>query len=282
MSRRDCLAAGAALAISGGTFRHLLAEDNADTAVAVPQRDPLPLGFPALNPDEVQSVVGASHFNIDRVRKLLTKRPALARAAWDWGYGDWETALGAASHTGQGEIAQILIGHGARPNLFTLAMFGELDALKAVIKAMPGTQRIAGPHGICLLDHARAGHSNKRNTSEHRDKARAVAAYLEGLEKADPPAEGVKLSDKQKEAYVGHYEATAFNSTRYEVAVGRRGQLTLKQEPNGVARNLNPQGNHVFNPAGVDEVRIEFSMKASKATGLMIHDPDITIEALRI
>jgi hypothetical protein len=34
----------------------------------------------------------------------------LARAAWDWGFGDWETALGAASHMGSRPI---------RPDQFT-------------------------------------------------------------------------------------------------------------------------------------------------------------------
>ena len=42
-------------------------------------------------------------------------RPSLAKAAWDWGFEDWEDPLGAASHVGNHEIAEYLIGHGARP-----------------------------------------------------------------------------------------------------------------------------------------------------------------------
>ncbi len=282
ISRRGCLAAGAALAISGGSIHRLFAEDRETTSQPSDRRGELPPSFPALDPDDVQSVVGASHFNIERVRALVTKRPALARASWDWGFGDWETALGAASHTGQGEIARLLIDHGARPNVFTLAMLGELDAVKAVIKAIPGTERIPGPHGISLLDHARAGHSNNRNTSEHRDKARAVAAYLESLEAADTAEENATLTNEQKQAYVGRYEAEVFASLRFDVAIGRRGQLTLQQMPDGVARNLNSRGEHAFNPSGVDEVRIEFGMGAKHATRLSIHDPDITIVARRI
>jgi len=282
ISRRGCLAAGAVLAISGGSIHRLFAVDREATTQPSDQGGELPTGFPALNPDDVQSVVGASHFNFERVRELVTKRPALARASWDWGFGDWETALGAASHTGQGEIAQLLIGHGARPNHFTLAMFGELDAVKAVIKAMPGIEGIPGPHGISLLDHARSGHGNKRNTSEHRDKARAVAAYLETIDGAGTAEVNAPLTDKQKQAYVGRYEAGAFDSLRFEVAVVRRGQLTIKQMPDGVARNLNSRGNHAFNPSGVDEVRIEFEMNAEQATRLTIHDPDVTIVARRI
>ena len=35
-----------------------------------------------------------------RVKELVGRQPALAKATWDWGFGDWETSLGAASHVG--------------------------------------------------------------------------------------------------------------------------------------------------------------------------------------
>ncbi|MCH8004828.1 MAG: ankyrin repeat domain-containing protein, partial [Planctomycetes bacterium] len=45
----------------------------------------------------MEEVVRYSHFDIDAVHELITDRPALAKASWDWGFGDWESALGAAS-----------------------------------------------------------------------------------------------------------------------------------------------------------------------------------------
>ena len=54
--------------------------------------------FPSHDPSTVRDVVAASHVRIDRVRELVEASPALAKAAWDWGFGDWESALGAASH----------------------------------------------------------------------------------------------------------------------------------------------------------------------------------------
>jgi len=139
------------------------------------------------------------------------------------------------------------------------------------------------PNLVALeLSSFKCGHGNKRNTSEHRDKARAVAAYLETIDGAGTAEVNAPLTDKQKQAYVGRYEAGAFDSLRFEVAVVRRGQLTIKQMPDGVARNLNSRGNHAFNPSGVDEVRIEFEMNAEQATRLTIHDPDVTIVARRI
>ena len=62
--------------------------------------------FPAHEPEVAREIVGVSHGNAARVRELLKGRPALANASWDWGYGDWESALGAASHVGNQEIAR--------------------------------------------------------------------------------------------------------------------------------------------------------------------------------
>lgn len=79
--------------------------------------------YPSIDDEIVSSIVGASHSNFDKVKELVTKRPELARATWDWSFGDWETAIGAASHVGRRDIAELLIDHGARPDIFTFAMF---------------------------------------------------------------------------------------------------------------------------------------------------------------
>jgi len=68
----------------------------------------------ALNPELVQEFVGNAHGNKERVQELLEQEPALLQAAWDWGGGDWETALGAAAHMGRQDIARYLLAQGAR------------------------------------------------------------------------------------------------------------------------------------------------------------------------
>lgn len=73
----------------------------------------VPESFPRQNEEAVVETVTVAHFNYDRVKELVSARPALAKACWDWGYGDWESALGAASHTGRRDIAELLIEHGA-------------------------------------------------------------------------------------------------------------------------------------------------------------------------
>ncbi len=113
--------------------------------------------LPAQDPVVVKEMVGVSHANLARVREMVERQPALANAAYDWGFGDWENALGAASHMGRRDIAEVLLAHGARPSLFSAAMMGQLDVVRAFVTATPGVQRVLGPHGITLLAHAKAG-----------------------------------------------------------------------------------------------------------------------------
>lgn len=105
----------------------------------------------------VQEFVGKSHADLDGVRELLAREPALINSAWDWGGGDWETALGAAAHMGRRDIAEFLLEHGARLDLFAATMLGNLEIVKATLETYPAAIHIPGPHGIPLLAHAQAG-----------------------------------------------------------------------------------------------------------------------------
>jgi hypothetical protein len=269
----------AGIAVSA-THSLLFAEDEKPQGVATDARpDDV---FPALSRELVSAVVGASHTNIEKVRSLVTKRPALARASWDWGFGDWETALGAASHMGRADIATLLMEHGARPNLFTMAMLGNLDAVKAFVEAMPGIQRTLGPHGITLLNHVRAAQWHSTNSDEHKDKAREVEKYLESLGDADTGQMSLELSDDDKQSYAGTYRFGRGPAESIEIGLHRRGMLTLKVGPDGDARNLRRVGVHDFSPSAVDEVHIRFSMDGKAANRLTIHDPEPVLVANRV
>jgi len=126
---------------------------------------------PALELDLVQEFVAKAHGDFERVKELLTQNPGLVNATWDWGGGDFETALGAAAHMGHKEIANYLLEHGARLDLFAAAMLGKLDIVKAALDAYPDAIKIPGPHGISLIAHAQAG----------GDKAKSVLDFLESL-----------------------------------------------------------------------------------------------------
>ena len=128
---------------------------------------------PRLSLEQVEKFVRAAHVDLDATRSLLDEQPKLVNAAWDWGGGDWETALGGASHMGRPDIALHLLEHGARIDVFAAAMLGKLAIVKAAIDAYPETRHVLGPHGIPLMKHAKKG----------GDAAKPVVEYLESLEK---------------------------------------------------------------------------------------------------
>jgi hypothetical protein len=98
-----------------------------------------------------------SHGDLETVTRLLEEEPALVNCAWDWGGGDWETGLGAASHVGHREIALFLLDHGARMDIFAAAMLGESEIVQTMLASTPGARDALGPHGIPLVKHAEAG-----------------------------------------------------------------------------------------------------------------------------
>ena len=126
---------------------------------------------PQLDKETVATFVGAAHSDIDKVKILLTEHPTLLNAAHDWKFGDFETALGAASHVGHKELASYLLDHGAQANIFTAALFGHTEIVKSMIEAFPNALHAKGPHGFTLLHHAKKG----------GDSAEELVYYLQGL-----------------------------------------------------------------------------------------------------
>ncbi|GAB4460485.1 MAG: ankyrin repeat domain-containing protein [Anaerolineales bacterium] len=127
----------------------------------------------ALEANLVHEFVGNAHGNLERVKELLAQEPALVNATWDWGGGDFETALGAASHMGRRDIATFLLERGARLDLFAAVMLGKLDIVQTALEAFPQAIHTPGPHGIALITHAEAG----------GEEAKAVLEYLLSLQR---------------------------------------------------------------------------------------------------
>jgi hypothetical protein len=227
---------------------------------------PLTDSFPRQPADVVQEMVVVAHTNLKRVRELVGKWPALARAAVDWGFGDWEDALGGASHMGNRPIAEYLIANGARPTIFSAAMLGQLDVVKAFVTASPGVQRIAGPHSISLLAHAKAGGT----------AAAAVSEYLEGLGDAGR-VKTEPISDSEKALLAGVYVSDRNDSV--DIAV-EQGQLTFKRKGMPFSRALNHLGDRVFFPAGAAAVRIRF-VEARPVITLTINDGDLVFAGVK-
>lgn len=131
---------------------------------------------PALESNLVEEFVRVAHSDLDRTRELLEQEPGLANATWDWGGGDFETALGAASHMGRKDIANYLLENDARLDLFAAAMLGKFEIVKSVLKAYPDAIHIPGPHNISLLEHAKFG----------GEDASAVYEFLQSLLQKQP------------------------------------------------------------------------------------------------
>lgn len=110
-----------------------------------------------LDPVLVQEFVNVAHGNMAKVKELLAEHPNLLNAAHDWKHGDFETALGAASHVGHKELAAFLLERGAQANIFTACLFGKIEVLRAMLEAFPDALNAKGPHGLTLLHHAEKG-----------------------------------------------------------------------------------------------------------------------------
>lgn len=126
---------------------------------------------PALHADLVKEFVIKAHSDLQRVTALLQQEPGLLNASWDWGGGDFETAIEAAGHMGRKDIATFLLSNGARINIFCAAMLGKLDIVKFTLTAFPDLKSSKGPHGLQLLHHAIKG----------GDEAKEVLQYLQSI-----------------------------------------------------------------------------------------------------
>ena len=126
---------------------------------------------PARLPDDlVKEFVRVGHNDLEAVQRMLKDAPGLLNASWDVGGGDYETALEGAGHVGDREIAEFLIGQGARANIFVFTMLGRTMEVKALLEAFPSLLRSKGPHGLTLLHHAQRGKEAAAELFEHITK----------------------------------------------------------------------------------------------------------------
>jgi len=267
-TRRSFLGLGVVLGIPHASFSSSRFLELSSSGVVVsPSSAP---GFPFESRELVRDVVGASHGNLARVKELVTAHPTLARASWDWGFGDHEAAIDAASHMGNRPIAEFLIANGARPTIFTMAMLGRVDAVRAMIDALPGVQRTRGPHGITLLAHAKAGGAD----------AAGVVSYLDTLGDADPRYANEPLSEEELRTLSADYKVED-GELVLRIGKNSRGDFSISAPEVMIDRSLFHQGGHVFNPAGAEAVKIRFQLEAAKATSLVVEHGPSLVRALR-
>jgi hypothetical protein len=228
MNRRSFLATtlstGAALG-SGMLFAQTVPASAPNTKPAAPE----PKRTPPLDAALVHEFVIAGHGNLPRVKEMLVTEPTLINAMWDWGAGDWETAVGGASHVGNRDLALHLLDAGSRFDASCAAMLGEADVVVAMIRAHPALANAQGPHGYTLLYHAGysgdvalaetvAAHITASTRSAHFNQALQSAvvrghtdltAYLLDHGVDDPSSRNFRGQTTLDVALANHYEAVA-------------------------------------------------------------------------
>jgi hypothetical protein len=134
--------------------------ESADNVPDFPEHDP------QIDRARVKRFVIAGHFNLAAVQQMLGEDATLINGAIDWGNGDFETALGGASHMGRRDIAEFLLEHNARLDVFAATMLGKLEIVKAAVGAFPNVVHVPGPHKIPLIAHAEKGGSQAKEVLE--------------------------------------------------------------------------------------------------------------------
>lgn len=248
----------------------LAAVASAGPAKAQPGAELAPPGdlYPTTPGERASEFVGACHVQFDKVKAMLAEDAGLAKASWDWGFGDWETAIGACSHTGRLDIIELLVAHGARPTVFTLATLDRVDALRDLLEHVPNLEAVEGPHSISLLRHAKAG------------KAQRVTEYLEsrGAKDTNP----FETDRPSAEPLAGVYAWGEGATERFEVSWTERNTCLSIKRPGGTSRNLIPIESFMFSPAGARHVRMRFDMENGVPTRLHVPWAGWTISATRI
>ena len=122
---------------------------------------------PPLKIEIVKEYVTVAHGQIDRLKEMLENDKQLLHVSYDWGGGDYESAIEAAGHVGNKDIAAYLLGKGARYNVYLACMLGHLDIVKQVLTMNPQLINSKGPHGFTMLHHANKGGEESKTVLDY-------------------------------------------------------------------------------------------------------------------
>lgn len=280
IERREVLKYSA-LGILGLSIPGFSLNNNTSNSIFELNQENLPKHYPNINPEIIVDVVGKSHFDLEGVQKLVDKRPELARSVWEWRFGDFESAIGAASHVGRRDIALYLLSKGARPTLFTFAMLGSYDIVKATITSFPGIEKNMGPHGISLLRHAYAGERMKDKMSAIEIKnLKKTISFLESLEGSDGE-KYIDVSPEEQKKFLGDYKYGTGENDGFSITINMRKLLSLGSIGD-FGGALYKTGKNTFIYNGVPSVSVTFEIENDIVKSLTITDPDTSIVAKKI
>ncbi len=90
------------------------------------------------------------------------------------GGGDFETALGGASHVGYIELVNYLVENGTQMNLLTFCLLGKTDMVKSMLASYPALLIMKGPRGFSPLDYPIQGEANALEIKKYLESLGAV------------------------------------------------------------------------------------------------------------
>lgn len=281
IDRRTSLKIGSLAALGLATTNFSFDDQNSHSIVTLSESDSVPEHFPNISPELIAEVVGKSHFDLERVKMLVDKRPELSRSVWEWRFGDFESAIGAASHVGRRDIALYLLSKGARPTIFTFAMLGNFHVIKSMIAASKDIQEVTGPHGISLLDHAYAGRRMKdKMTKTEIENLEKTIDYLDSLGNADGQ-KYIVVSPEDQKKYLGDYKYGNGENDGFTIDINMRKLLSLGPI-GGFGGALYKIGQNKFTYNGAPSVTITFDIEDGKVKGFKLSDPDVSITAKKV
>jgi uncharacterized protein len=106
-----------------------------------------------IDAEMIKAFVIAGHGNFEKIKSMLELDSDLLEVKHPWSETDFESALQAASHVGNVQIAMHLLEKGATLEITTAAMLGDLTAIKTFLNTDSGLIQTSGAHGISLLTH---------------------------------------------------------------------------------------------------------------------------------
>ena len=278
ISRRKLIQKSALGILGAAVIPHMDSTDIISQKTAAAGK-PYP-AYPSLDPGIVSEVVGKSHFDLERVKELVEAHPELAKAVWEWRFGDFESAIGAASHVGRRDIILYLLSNGASPSIFTFAALGAYEIVKGIIDVSPGIQTSLGPHGISLLGHSEAGLRMEKSMSQKEtDNCRRLIDYLEELDGADGP-QYLEIPEEEKQAYLGNYMYGEGKEDGFTIQFNMRNQPSLGPV-GGFGGALYKIEENLFTYNGAPSVRISFLWEGDSVKSLTIKMPGSEVTAIK-
>ena len=132
----------------------------------------------------VEECVGSAHGDLDKVRELVERHPALVNARAPWN----ETPIEAAAQLGRKDIIEYLLGKGAPLDFFTACVLGRLDVVEAELARDPERARAHGVHDLASMYFAAIG--SQREVAE---RLLAAGAGVNDAVQAAAPIHGAVM-----------------------------------------------------------------------------------------